>query len=156
MDFKTLKEKAIKLKNDTIALWAKKLSESELVIKKVEDLEKHISKSKNTSFVSKETWETKNFIKHSIVIFAEKESKFYRDALLQIPILVTKAWGSGVALKMSDIDLKDLKTYHISETPSLVLFTNEKLAKTIIWEENIKTIVKTLDLDIIKAIENIK
>jgi hypothetical protein len=38
----------------------------------------------------------------------------------------------------------------------LVLFTNKKLKKIVVWEENIKTIVKTLDLDIIKAIENIK
>ena len=156
MDFKSLKEKAIKFKNDTIASSAKKLSESNLVIKKIEDLGRHIAKSKNTSLVNEKTKESKIFTKHSIVIFVEKNSDFYKDALIQIPVLVTKAWTWGIALKMSDIKIEDLKKYNIFETPSLALFTNEKLVKIIIWAENIKTIVKTLDLDIIKAIENIK
>jgi len=156
MDFKSLKEKAIKFKNDAISKSAKKLSESGLVIKKIEDLDKHISKSKNTSFTSKETGETKNYTKYSIVIFAESGSKFYEDALVAVPVLVTKAWTGWIALKMSDIGLKELKKYKITETPSLALFSNEKLDRVITWEENIKTIVKTLDLDIIKTIENIK
>lgn len=156
MDFKAIKEKAIKFKNNSIASGAKKLSESSLVIKKIEDLEKHISKSKNITFTSKDTWETKTGIKHSIIIFTEKDSDFYKDALVIMPVLMTKAWTSWIALKISDIDLKDLKKYNISKTPSLALFTNEKLVKVITWDENIKTIVKTLDLDIIKAIENIK
>ncbi len=156
MDFKALKEKAIKIKNDAVATWAKKLSESNLVIKKIEDLEAHIDKSKSSTFKDKQTWEEKTFTKHSIIIFTEKNSEFYKDALIQMPVLMAKAWSWWIALKMSDIDLKDLKKYSISKTPSLTLFTNQKLVKTIYWEEHIKTIVKTLDLDIIKSIEDIK
>ncbi len=156
MDFNTLKQKAIKFKNDTIESWAKKLSQSSIVIKTLEDLDKHISKSKNTIFKDEKTWETKTFTKYSIVIFAEKDSNFYKDALIQLPILITKTWSSWIALKISNIALKELKKYKISINPSLVLFSNEKLLKIVDWEQNIKTIVKTLDLDIIKAIENIK
>lgn len=155
MDFKSFKEKVIKFKDDTISSWAKKLAESNMVIKTVDDLNDIISKSKNTSFTNKETWETKNFTKHSVVIFSWKDSEFYKDALVGLPVLVTKAWSGWVALKMCDLELKDLKKYKITEIPTLALFTNEKLEKIIIWEEDIKTIVKTLDLDIIKAIENI-
>ncbi len=155
MDFKALKEKAIKFKNDTVASWAKKLAESSMVIKTKEDLDKLIAKSKNTSFTNKETWETKNFTKYSIVVFAEKNSDFYEDALIQMPVLITKAFASSISLKMCDLDIKELSKYKIVETPTLALFSNEKLTKLVVWEENIKTIVKTLDLDIIKAIENI-
>ena len=48
-----------------------------MVIKVKEDLEKHIAKSKNTKFTSKDTGETKEYTKHSIVIFVEKKSDFY-------------------------------------------------------------------------------
>ena len=155
MDFKALKEKVLKFKDETITSGAKKLAESSMVIKSKEDLDKLIAKSKNTKFTSKETWETKVFIKHSIVIFVEKKSDFYKDALVQVPVLATKAWTSSISLKMCDLDLKDLSDYKITETPTLALFTDEKLSKVVIWKEDIKTIVKTLDLDIIKAIENI-
>lgn len=156
MDFKSFKDKAIKFKNETIDSAAKKLSESSLVIKTKEDLDKHIAKSKNTSFKSNETGETKTFTKHSIVIFVKKDSEFYKDALIQVPVLATKAWSKSTSLKMSDIDEKIvLEAYWIVETPCLVLFTDTKVSKLVVWEESIKTIVKTLDLDIIKAIENI-
>ena len=151
----SLKNKAIDLKNRAVNSAAKKLSESSLVLKTKEDLDEIIAKSKTTSFTSEETLETKEFIKHSIVIFVKKESEFYKDALIQMPVLATKAFASSITLKMCDLDLKDLSKYKIVETPALALFTNEKLEKLVVWEDNIKTIVKTLDLDIIKAIENI-
>lgn len=155
MDFKSIKQKAIKFKNDAISSGAKKLAESSMVIKTKEDLEKIIYKSKNTSFTNKDTGETKEFNKHSIVIFAWKNTDFYKNSLISFPVLMTKSWSQGVAFKMSDLDLKELKKYKISEFPSLVLFSNEKLNKIIVWEENIKNIVKKLDLDIIKAIDNL-
>ena len=166
MDFKAFKEKAIKfknstvktateLKNSTITSAAKKLAESGAVIKTKEDLDIFIAKSKNTSFINKKTGVTNNYTKHTIVIFAWKESDFYKDALIQFPVLSTKAWSSGIPLKICDLDLKDLKKYKITKKPVLVLFTNEKLSKLVDWEENIKTIVKSLDFNIIKAIENI-
>ena len=155
MDFKALKQKVIKFKDDTVSSAAKKLAESGLVIKTKEDLDKLIEKSKNTSFTNKETWKTKKYKKHSIIIFVKKDSEFYKRALVQFPVLSTKAFASNIPLKMCDLALDDLKDYKITETPVLALFTNEKLVKLVTGEENIKTIVKTLDLDIIKAIENI-
>ena len=152
---KSLKDKAIDLKNKAVDSAAKKFAESSLVLKNKEDLDKIITKSKTTTFTDEKTLETKTFIKHSIVIFIEKDSEFYKDALIQVPVLATKAFASNINLKMCNLDLKDLKKYKIKETPVLALFTDEKLVKLIAWEENIKTIVKTLDLDIIKAIENI-
>jgi len=55
MDFKDLKEKVLKFKDETITSGAKKLAESSMVIKSKEDLDKLIAKSKNTKFTSKET-----------------------------------------------------------------------------------------------------
>jgi len=173
MDFKNFKEKVLKLKDDTVKFSkkvkdntvkftnktidnsAKKLSESSYVIKTKEDLDEIISKSKNTSFTNKDTLETKEFTKHSIIIFSWKDTDFYKDALISLPVLVTKAWSGWVALKMCNLDLKYLSEYKITEIPSLVLFTNEKLEKIVNGEKNINSIVKTLNLDIIKAIENI-
>ncbi len=155
MGFAEWKAKAVKLKNDTVEKMAKKLSESSMVLKTKEDLDKIIASSKTTTFTDEKTLETKEFIKHSIVIFIKKDSDFYKDALIQLPVLSAKAFASNINLKMCDLDLKDLKSYKIKETPALVLFKDEKLEKIILWEENIKTIVKTLDLNIIKAIENI-
>ena len=155
MDFAKLKEKAIKFKNDTIDKAAQKLAESSIVIKKQDDLEEFIAKSKNTSFTDEKTWETKEFTKHSIVIFVKKDSDFYKQSLIDVPVLLTKAFASNLNLKICDIDLKELKDFNIKETPALVLFTNEKLEKIINWEEKIKKVVKTLDLDIIKAIKDI-
>jgi len=151
----SFKNKAVELKNKAVNSAATKLSESNLVIKSKEDLDDIIAKSKNTTYTSEETFETKTFVKHSIVIFSWKDTDFYKDALLQLPVLSAKAFASNINLKMCNLDLKDLKEYKITEIPTLALFTNEKLEKLVVWEENIKKIVKFLDLDIIRAIENI-
>ncbi len=155
MDFGELKKKALKFKDDMIDKGAKKLAESGLVINTKDDLEKFIEKSKTTSFTSQETWETKEFTKKVIVIFGEKDSDFFEGALVKLPVLVTKAFSQNIPLKMCDIDLKDLKDYKINSLPSLVIFQTEKLSKIVEWEEKINTIVKSLSLDIEKAIENI-
>ncbi len=155
MDFTEFKKKALKFKDDVIDKWAKKLAESGLVINSKDDLEKFIEKSKTTSFTSQETWETKTFEKKVIVVFWEKDSDFFEAALAKLPVLVTKAFSQNIPLKMCDIDVKDLKDYKIKSFPSLVVFQTEKVAKIVEWEEKINTIVKSLSLDIEKAIENI-
>ena len=173
MDFKAFKEKAIKFKNSTvktayklkdktielkdnaIVSRASDMAKSSLVINTKEDLNSFIAKSKNTTFTYKETGVTKEIKKHFVVIFVKKKTDFYKDAMFQISILKTKAWSSSIPFKICDLFLKDLKEYKIKKTPTLALFTNEKLVKIVEWEENIKTIVKTLNIDIIKTIENI-
>ena len=143
MSFKSFKEKAIKFKNttvtkvgkfkrNTVSKAANKLAGSSLVLKTEEDLAKIIAKSKNTTFTSEKTLETKEFTKHSIVIFVKKKSEFYKDALVQVPVLATKAFASNISLKMCDLPLTKLKKYKVKTTPSLALFTNEKLEKLIV------------------------
>jgi hypothetical protein len=126
-----------------------------MVINKVEDLEKFIEKSKTKTFTSKETGETKEFIKKVIVIFAEKDSDFFEKSLIQLPVLVTKAFSQNIPLKMCDVKLEELKKYNIDKLPSLAVFETEKVIKIIDSEEDITKIVKTLSLDINDAIENV-
>jgi hypothetical protein len=58
------------------------LISSSLVINKIDDLEEFIKKSETNKFTSKETGETKEFIKKVIVIFSEKESDFFKNILV--------------------------------------------------------------------------
>jgi len=145
------KNKAVDFTNKTIDSSAKKLSESGAVLKSLEDFKEFIDKSKNTSFTNKETWETKFFTKRVIVIFVKKETDFYKDLLALLPVLMTKAWSQGVSIKISEFTEEK---YKITEFPSLVVFENKQLLKTISGEENIKKIVKTLNLDINSAIDS--
>lgn len=153
MSFWDFKKKALKFKDDIIGKWAKKLWESSMVIKKIDNLNKFIEKSQTKSFTSKETGETKEFIKKVIVVFAEKESSFFEKLLIWLPVLATKAFSQNIPFKICDIDIKDLWEYKIKEQPCLVVFETEKVIKIIEWEENISKIIKKLDIDIIKAIE---
>jgi hypothetical protein len=153
MDFWDFKKKALKFKDDIVEKWAKKLISSSLVINKIDDLEEFIKKSETNKFTSKETGETKEFIKKVIVIFSEKESDFFKNILVWLPILVTKAFSQNIPLKMCDIDIKDLSEYKIKNQPCLVVFETKKVIKIIEWEENISKIVKKLNIDITKAIE---
>lgn len=146
-----LKEKAIKFKDETIDSSAKKLAESSMVLKKIENVEKFIEKSKNTSFTSKETLETKIFTKRVIIIFVKKDTDFYKDLLVLLPVLITKTWSQWVSLKISEVSSEK---YKIKNFPSLAVFENKQLYKVISWEENIKKIVKNLNLDINKYIDN--
>lgn len=150
-----MKKKALKFKDDMVDKWAKKLAESSMVLNTQDQLEEFIKKSQTTSFTSKETWETKTFTKRVIVIFWEKGSDFFEKSLIQLPVLVTKAFSQNIPLKMCDIDLKDLSAYKIESHPTLVIFQTEKVVKTVEGDEKISTIVKSLSLNIEEAIENI-
>jgi hypothetical protein len=48
-----------------------------------------------------------------------------------------------------------LKQYGLNKIPGLVVFENTKPIKVVYWEENITKLVKSLNLDINKTIENL-
>jgi len=155
MDFKSFKEKVTIFKNNQITNAANRLLNSSMTIATQEDLEKAIKKSKNTSITVKETWELKVFTKHSVILFLGKDIEQYKKYLTKAPILKTKAWSQNVFFALSSLEPKDLKKYKITEIPSLALWTNEKLEKVIVGEENIKKIEKLLEFDIVKTIKEV-
>lgn len=157
MDFYKLKEQALAMKNKAtssiwkvIDWWVKKLQWSEFVIKKLEDLDLFVEKSKSITAPT-----GKVFQKRVIIIFAEINSDFYKSALYEMPILYTKTWSQNIALKMSSINISELKKYNINSIPCLVVFENKSIYKIIEWEENINKLVKWFSLDINKLIEDI-
>ncbi len=155
MKFSDFKNKVISFKNKVVETWAKKIAESNLVIRTKNDLEEFIKLSQNKDFIDPQTWEQKIFTRRTIVIFVEKDSKFYEEFLVQIPILFTKSWSQNVSFKLCDLDIWELENFNIKSFPSLVVFENEKLIKILEWEENIKKVVKVLSLDINNTIDNI-
>jgi len=154
MDFKSIKEKIIKFKDDAVISGSKKVAQSYIVIKNREDLDVFIGKSKNTYYTNKETGEKKENTRYIVTLFLKKDSTLYEEFLITMPILVAKAWAKSIPIKMCDMNLIDLSELKIIEQPSLVLFKNEKLVKIVTWEENIKTIVKKINLNIIEDIKN--
>lgn len=164
MDFKRLKDEALKLKNKAVEAWkdaveygAEKLADSSLTLKAQEELEKFIEKSKTTSFTDKESGEKKQFTHQVIVIFADTKSDFFKELLYRLPVLSTKAFSQNIALKAADISMKniDKKSYQIGELETLVVFENMKVIKTLEGKENIQKVVKSLSLDINKSIEEL-
>jgi len=145
-----LKEKALEIKDDLVEKWAESIAKSSLVLKEKEDLDKIIEKTTPKEFTSKETGEKKVFKKYAVVIFVKKDTDFYKEALIEIPVLATKAWSQNIPLKITELSYKGVKNF-----PSLVVFENKKIYKTLEGEENIKKIVKNVDFDIIKQIENL-
>ncbi len=148
-----IKEKLLEAKNTTIKFskniisnWATKLQESSLTISKIDDLEKFVEKSRNyyNDVMKKEV------TKKVIVIFAPKNSDFYKKALYILPVIYTKAWTTNIDVRMSDswIEWLDLNKYAVLELPSLVYFENEKVEKIVAGEEKINKIVKGLTLNV--------
>ncbi len=160
MDFESIKKKALELKkkasekiDDAVEFWAKKIAEKAIDTKK--ELEDFIKKSEETIFTSKETWETKTFKHKVVVIFWEEDSDFFKDALIRLPLLKTKAFSSSVKLKLakSKIEWVDLKEYGVEEIPSMLVFQDKKVYKVIEWEKNIEKITKSLTINLEKEIE---
>ena len=153
MDFNWFKSKVSDFASKTKQKISSKFDETKHYIKTEKDLKEFIKKSKNTSFKSEKTWETKKFTKHVIVVFIWKENNLG----FKLKILKTKAWSSNVALKIAQLPLKDVKTpYKVTKFPSLVLFTNQKYSTTIVWKEKIEKLAKNMKLDIIEQIEESK
>lgn len=157
MDFQSLKNKIVKTKNKAIDFSAEKLWNSMFTIKNIEELNEVISKSKRTKFTNKETWETKEYIKNSFVLFWDEGSNFFKEALVIFPVLATKAFSQNITLRLAKTNIKDLnfEFYQIKEIPSLVIFEDEKVKKVISGRENILKLVKSFNLDINKQVENI-
>jgi len=166
MDFKAIKEKALKLKKKAseqtlkaINYSAEKLTNSKFTIETKEALGAIIKKSEDTKFKNKETWVEKTYKHRSLVIFAEEWSEFFKEALYALPILATKAFSQNISIKLAKSKIKwvKLSDYKVkpSALPCLVVFENKKVIKTIEWTEKILKLVKSLNLDIIKLIEEI-
>ncbi len=145
-----LKSKAIDIKNDLVDKSADYLANSSLVIKDKKQLDEIIASTIPKEFTNNQTWEKKQFKRYALIIFVKKDTNFYKESLIDIPVLATKAWTQNVNMKITDLEYKWVETF-----PSLVVFENKKAIKILAWEENIKKIVKTMDFDIIKQIENI-
>ena len=157
MDFAKLKSKLIETKNKAVEWSAKALWNSMFTIKNIDELNKTISKSKETSFTNKETWETKTYTKNSFVLFWDENSDFYKESLITFPVLATKAFSQNITLKLAKTNIENLKLedYKVKEIPSLVVFENEKVKTVIALKENILKLVKSRNLDINSEIEKI-
>ncbi|MDD2871357.1 MAG: hypothetical protein PHS49_05175 [Candidatus Gracilibacteria bacterium] len=122
-----------------------------------EELDFIIKKSATTSITNPETGEEKSYRHKSMVIFAEQGSEFMKKAYYIVPVIVTKAFSQNIAVKLanSKIEGVDLKKFAVEENnlPCIAIFEEEKYLKTISGEENILKLVKSLDLDINKLIE---
>mgnify|MGYP002858134729 CR=1 FL=1 len=152
-----LKDKAKKAGKDAIEYSATKMADSKMTLKTVEDFEKFRETSKNTKWTDSTTGKKKEFSHRSIVIFSDTKSTFFKEMLYKLPVLQTKAFTQGVKLKLADISMKwlDKEKFSIHNTPSLVVFENEKLLKTLQGEENIQKVVKSMSLDINTTIDSL-
>lgn len=164
MDFKAIKEKALKLKEKAseqtqkaIAYSAKKLTESKYTIETKEALDDIIKKSADTVFKNKETWKEKTNKHKSIVVFADEWSDFFEESLYALPVIATKAYTQNVPVRLAKAKIKwvKLSDYKVKAgtLPCLVVFENERVIKNIEGSENILKLVKSFDLDINKLIE---
>lgn len=164
MDFQKIKEEAIKLKDkaqkasqDAIEFWASKIANSKLTLKSVDELEDFRKTSKSTEWKDSKTWKKKIFSHKSIVVFAKIDSDFFKSMLYKLPILETKTFSQSVKFKLADVSMKWLhkSAYEIDEVPSLVVFENEKIVKSVWGEEKIQKVVNSLSLDINKTIDEL-
>ncbi|MCD5375284.1 hypothetical protein LR010_02400 [Candidatus Gracilibacteria bacterium] len=164
MDFKKLKDEALKLKNkavevgkDAVEFSAGKLADSSLTLKTTQDLEKFIEKSSTTTGKDSSTGKEKKFKHQVIIIFVDLKSDFFKELLYKLPVLSTKAFSQNIALKAADINMKDIdsKKYKIGKQETLAVFQDKEVIKTLEGEEMIQKVVKSLSLDINKSIEEL-
>lgn len=164
MDLQKIKEEAQKLKtkaqkawNDLLEFGASKIADSKFTLKDVEAVEAFRKTSKNTQGTDSHTGEKKTFTHRSIVLFADIHSDFFKEMIFILPVLETKSFSQNIKFRLADISMKWLNTstYEIHKDPSMVVFESEKILKTIEGEENIQKVVKSLSLDINKAIDEL-
>ncbi len=153
---KELKDKAVEFKDKTLENTATKVGQSSLVMKTQSEVTAFIEKSENKTFVTQE-WATKNFTKRVFLVVGDSTKDFYKEFLFLFPVLITKAFSQNVSFKVVDIQNKEinLSEYGVWEVPALLVFEDRSLYKTIVWEENIKKVVKSLSLDINKTVEEL-
>ena len=152
-----LKDKAVEFKDKTVENTAKKISESTLVLVNQQSFEEFIQKSENKKFTSKE-WVEKTFVKRVFILIWDSKKDFFKDLIVSLPILYTKAYSQSLLFKVVDISTGniDYSKYEIKDFPSILVFENKELYKIIAGEENVKKVVKTLSLDINKTIDEIE
>lgn len=161
MDFWELKNKASKLKDS--AMKASKsameysagiLADSKLTLTTIQELELFLKKSLTTRWKDSVTWKDKEYKHQVIVIFANMKSEFFQHMLYKLPVLSAKAFSQNIAIRLADINMKNLDTklYQISDLETLVVLQDEKVVQSIAWSENIQKIVKSMTLDINKSI----
>jgi len=126
------------------------------VIKTAQELEDFTKKSENKTHVNNE-WVTKVFTKRVFLVLWDSKDNFFKEFLILIPVLLAKSFSQNISLKMADIsnDQIDYKKYEVSDFPCMIVFENNEIYKIIVWENNIKTIIKDFNLDINKTIDNI-
>lgn len=152
MDFNEIKKRALELKDKAIEYkdiaidkgekWMETLRNSKVInLKTIKELEYFIESNKKT-----------------IIIFLERWSKIDNKLLLLFPVIFTKWWISAYKLKTvySDMESLDLSKYKIETTPTLVVFEEEEIKKTVDSEENIYKIVKAMNLDLDKTIDELQ
>lgn len=161
MDFAQLKKKALELKekaveftDKTLEQTALKVAQSSLVLKDQSELETLIKKSENKQFITQEGQE-KTFIKRSYLVVWDSTQNFYKEFLFQLPVFLTKTFSQNVVFKMADIKNEKIsfETFAIPQTPALLVFENTSLYKMILWEDNVKKVVNSLELDINKTVD---
>ena len=161
MDFKkmleTAKDKTKEYSVKAVKYSSEKLAESSLTLRKSDDIQKIINLSANTKFTNKETWIEKTFVKQSVIIFGEEKSDFFKEALYILPVLATKGFSSNISVKIAVSDIKDYdyKKNGIEDFPSLAMYENKELRKTVVGKENILKLVKNWNLDINKLIKEV-
>ncbi len=164
MDFKKLQENVLKFKKGATKVWKSvleysttKLAESSFTLKNKKELFDFIEKSKSTSIIDVNTWKKKLFSHRVVVIFLDIKSDFFTQMLYNFPVLQTKAFSQNMRLKLADISMKGghRKSYNISSDIALVVFENSQYLKTVEGKENIQNLVKSLSLDINKAIDEL-
>lgn len=137
--FNQFKEKAIEITDKTIEMTAKKISESTLVIKTQNEFETFISKSENKKFIN-DKWEEKIFTKRVFIVFWDSKQDFFKEFMLSLPVLLTKSFSQNISFKVVDISNKEINysLYELKDFPTLLVFENKEMYKSISWEENLR------------------
>ncbi len=163
MDFKNLKQKALELKdkavkltNDTLDKTITWIYNSSLSIKNQTEFDSFILKSANTTYKTSE-WVEKEAIRRISIIYWDYGNAEFRKFLIWLPVLLAKWFSDWLSLKILDTNNTEInkEIYEQYETPSLFLYENKELKKIVQWMENINKVVKTLNLDINKTIDQL-
>ena len=152
-----LKDKALEVGENAVNYGASKIADSKLTLKSTQELEAFVATSKTSEGKDSKSGEKKEFTRRVIIIFADPKWDFFKDLIYLLPVLSTKAFSQNISLRVADLRMKWLTkaTYKIKDSPSLVVIENTKVVKVIEWEEKIQKVVKSLDLDINKVIQEL-
>lgn len=164
MDLQWLREEALKFKKKAqkvgskmLSASADKLVESKYTLESQDDITLCIAKSKTTTGTDSKTGKPKDFKHRVVIIFMDFQGDYFKTLVYKLPILITKAYSQNIVLRVADISTKglDKKAYKISWKEAMVVFEDEKVIKSLEWQENIQKVVKSLSLDINSTIDSL-